>query len=170
MPTRSDPDITASVFDAITMPYLAGVCNETLRLYPTVPLTVRNAVRPTQIGDLYIPKGTEAVISMWAVNRDTGLWGPDAETFRPERWIDGPNAVNGGAKSPYSLLTFLHGPRSCIGRSFALTEMKCLLALLVARFRFEMADPNEKVEVGGFVTIKPQNGLKLKIYDLKAEI
>lgn len=106
---------------------------------------------------------------MWAVNRDTGLWGPDAEIFRPERWIDGPNAANGGAKNPYSLLTFLHGPRSCIGRTFALTEMKCLLALLVARFRFEMADPNEKVEVGGFVTIKPQNGLKLKIYDLKAE-
>lgn len=157
------------MFDATTMPYLTGVCNETLRLYPTVPLTVRNSVKATQIGTYHIPKGTETVISMWAVNRDTNLWGPDAETFRPERWLDGPNAANGGAKSPYALLTFLHGPRSCIGRNFALTEMKCLLALLVARFRFEMADPDEKVEVGGFITIKPQNGLRLRMHDLKAE-
>lgn len=109
-----------------------------------------------------------ALISPWSINRDKTLWGPDAEDFRPERWLEGDNAANGGASTPYALMTFLHGPRSCIGRGFALTEMKCLLAVLVTRFRFEMADPSEVVEVGGFVTIKPHGGLRMKLYDLEA--
>jgi len=149
------------------MPYLTAVCNETLRLYPTVPITVRVSVKSTKIGAQFIPSNTTAVISQWAINHDHDLWGADAEEFRPTRWLEGEYAANGGAKSPYALLTFLHGPRSCIGRSFALMEMRCLLAVLTKRFRFEMADPEEKVEVGGFITIKPQNGMRLRLHDLE---
>ena len=47
--------------------------------------------------------------------------------------------------------------------------MKCLLAAVVMRFRIEMAEPDEKVEVGRFVSIKPTNGLRAKLFDLKAE-
>jgi len=165
---KSITDLDASIFDAETMPYLTAVCNETLRLYPTVPVTGRHAVRPTKLGNQYIPKGTPAMISLWAINRDHALWGDDADTFNPNRWLNGQTVTDGGAKSPYALLTFLHGPRSCIGQNFARTEMKCLLATLIMRFRFEVADPVKKVEVGGFVTIKPQDGLRLKLHDLRA--
>lgn len=151
------------------MPFLNAVCNETLRSYPTVPLTIRQAVKPTRVGNHYIPAGTRALFSMWAINRDHGLWGADADKFNPMRWLSGPNAVNGGATSPYALLTFLHGPRSCIGQSFAFTEMKCLLAVLTMRFRFELADPDQKVEVSGLVTIKPRDGLRLRLHDLRAD-
>ena len=151
------------------MPYLTAVCNETLRLYPAAPTTARHAIKPTTVGTHYIPRGTQACISPWAINRNRALWGADADKYNPARWLDGPNAATGGATSPYALLTFLHGPRSCIGQSFARTEMKCLLAALVMRFRFELAEPDQKVEVGGFITIKPHNGLRLILYDLKAE-
>jgi len=166
---KTSSEIDASNFDAEATPYLAAVCNETLRLYPPAPATARYSVKPTKIGGQYIPKGTTALISLWAINRDPTLWGDDADKFNPDRWLDGPNAANGGAKSPYALLTFIHGPRSCIGQNFARTEMKCLLAALVMRFTFEIADPDEKVEVGGFITIKPRNGLRLKLHDLKVE-
>lgn len=56
-----------------------------------------------------------------------------------------------------------------MGRGFALAEIKCLLAVLVMRFRFELAEPERKVEIGGFVTIKPQGGLRLRLIDLMEE-
>jgi cytochrome P450 len=158
--------IDGSTFDGDTMPYLAAVCIETLRLYPTVPATVRHSVKPTTLGGHHIPAETLALISPWAINRDPKFWGADADRYNPDRWLMGENAMTGGAKSPYSLVTFLHGPRSCIGQTFARTEMKCLLAAMIMRFRFELADPGEKIEVAGLITIKPRNGLRLKLYEL----
>merc|ERR1711904_15807 len=70
---------------------------------------------------------------MGAVNRNTGIWGKDAMEFIPQRWIDADGRVNnsGGVTSNYSIMTFLHGPRSCIGQGFARSELKCLVAALV---------------------------------------
>lgn len=168
--SKSDPStVDPTLFESTTTPYLTAVCNEVLRLYPTVPITVRVSARPTKLGTHTILPNTTALISMWSINRDETLWGPDAAIFNPDRWLEGPNAANGGASTPYALLTFLHGPRSCIGRGFALTEMKVLLAVLVMRFRFEIAEPEKLVELGGFVTIKPRGGLKLRLVDLLDE-
>lgn len=110
----TNPLLSAGVEDLAAtlerLPLLNGICNETLRLFPTVPITMRIAVRDTTLLDHPIPRGTEIMVSPWAVNRSKELWGQDAEKFVPERWIeDGkPNNV-GGADSNYSLLTFLHG-------------------------------------------------------------
>jgi cytochrome P450 len=149
----SDPAIdVASLLEG--MPYLNGVCNEVLRLFPTIPLTARITVRDTTM-----------IVAPWAINRNPKLWGPDSEEFVPERWIDknGRATMNGGAESNYAFLTFLHGPRSCIGERFARAELRSLLAALVGSFEFEMADPDEKVIVGGTITSKPKNGMKLKL-------
>lgn len=162
-------EVDASIFDSENMPFLTAVCNETLRIYPPAPSTARIAVVPTTIGSVEIPQGTPATINPWAINRSRALWGADADKFNPERWLEGSNAATGGATSPYAFLTFLHGPRSCIGQSFARLEMKCLLAALITRFRFEVADPDRKVEIGGFITIKPEGGLRLKLHDLKEQ-
>jgi cytochrome P450 len=151
------------------MPYLNAVCNETLRLYPTIPSTARVAIRDTSISGQFVPKGTFSFIVPWATNRDPELWGSDSEQFRPERWIDpetGRANYMGGADSNYSFLTFLHGPRSCIGEKFARAEMRALVAAFVGSFEIEMADPNEKVLVGGTITSKPVNGMKLRLKPL----
>ncbi|ETI20743.1 hypothetical protein G647_07085 [Cladophialophora carrionii CBS 160.54] len=160
-------EVGASAFEPENMPFLTAVCNETLRLYPPAPSTARHAVVDTSVGGVPVPKGTTATISPWAINRSRALWGADAAEFKPDRWLEEHNAAAGGAESPYAFLTFLHGPRSCIGQSFARLEVKCLLAALVTRFRFEMADPGQKIKVAGFVTIKPQGGLRLKVRDLE---
>lgn len=163
---RKVDDIDAETFDG--MKYLNAVCNETLRLWPTVPVTARHAIVDTRIGDTYVPKHMHVCISPWAINRLPSLWGADAEECRPERWIEGPLAATGGAKSQHASLTFLHGPRSCIGQSFARLEMRCVLATLVMRFRFEMLDPEQSFDIDGLITIKPKGGLKLKLHDLQA--
>lgn len=149
-----------------SLPYLNAVCNETLRLYPTIPVSSRVAVRDTSINGVFIPKGTLSFIVPWATNRDPSLWGSSSEEFRPERWLDsetGRANYMGGADSNYSFLTFFHGPRSCIGEKFARAEMRALLAAFVGCFEMEMADPNEQVQAGGTITSKPVNGMRLRL-------
>ncbi|KAF1938889.1 cytochrome P450 [Clathrospora elynae] len=148
------------------MPYLNGVCNEVLRLFPTIPVSARVAIRDTTIAGQFIPSGTMSFIVPWAINRNPALWGPDSEDFVPERWIDkdtGRATMNGGANSNYAFLTFLHGPRSCIGERFARAEMRSLIATFVGSFEMEMADPGEKVIVGGTITSKPMKGMRLRL-------
>jgi cytochrome P450 len=150
------------------LPLLNGIMHETLRIYPTVPTTMRQALRDTQIGDQFIPEGTAIVIPIWYINRSPELWGSDASEFKPERWIGEnkkPNQ-NGGANSNYDFMTFLHGPRSCIGQSFAKAEMRCLLAAMVRSFTWELAMDDSKIVPCGVVTIKSEHGMYLKLSPL----
>lgn len=150
--------VTAAMLDSL--PFLHAVCNEILRVHPPVVLTVREAARDTTILGTLIHKGTRIVLSPYAVNMSASLWGPDPEAFDPERWL-GNN--NGGAESNYSFLTFLHGPRSCIGQAFAKAEFACLVAAIVGRFEFVLANPDEEVKIQGGITNKPRDGVPVKI-------
>ncbi|GME26329.1 putative cytochrome p450 protein [Neofusicoccum parvum] len=126
-----------SVFESL--PYLNGVCEEVLRLFPAVPTTLRESVRPTSIAGTAVPAGVWIVLTPWSINRNPRFWGADADRFRPERWIDSlpdgssrPNK-HGGAESNYCEITFLHGQRACIGRDFAKAELRCVIAAIFGR-------------------------------------
>ncbi len=152
------------------MPYLNAVCNEVLRYYPPVPATIRNAAHDTSILGNFVPKGTRVMLIPWATNKQESLWGPDAAKFNPERWIPSeknPHSANGGAQSNYAMLTFLHGPRSCMGQAFAKGEFACLLAAWIGRFEFRLNDEAEldesKLLIKGGITTRPAKGLYVKI-------
>jgi cytochrome P450 len=143
--------------------YLHAVCNEVLRLYSPVPLTLRDAAHDTTILGQFVPKTTKIIISPWAINHNKQLWGEDAAEFNPDRWMAPGQTNSGGAASNYAFLTFLHGPRSCIGQRFAIAEMACLLAAFVGKYEFEMVDPHEKIEIKGGATARPKNGMHIKL-------
>ena len=154
-------EITAQQIDS--MPYLHAVCSETLRFYSPVPITIRDtAVDTTILGDP-IPQGTKIILAPWATNYSKELWGEDAEVFNPDRWMGPGNANSGGATSNYAFLTFLHGPRSCIGQKFATAEFACLIAAFVGRFDFVMRDPDEKIDIKGGITARPKNGMHINL-------
>lgn len=163
----SDVDL-ATILESL--PLLNAVCNETLRLYPTVPITVRECINPTTILDQYIPKGTQIILSPWAINRSPHLWGPSASDFVPERWInlDGKPNKNGGARSNYAQLTFLHGPRSCIGQGFAQAELRCLVAAFVRAFEMEPKVEGMVAVPAGVITTKPRDGMELRLTPVKS--
>lgn len=145
------------------LPYLHAVCNETLRCNAPVPVTLRDTENDCTIADTYVPRGTKIILCPWAVNFSKELWGPDAAEFKPDRWMGSGRANTGGAASNYAMLTFSHGPRSCIGQSFAKAELACLLAAFVGKFEFEMRDPNEEIDIQGGVTARPRNGMHVKL-------
>ncbi|KAK4101735.1 cytochrome P450 [Parathielavia hyrcaniae] len=178
--SSGDGSSTVSSFDIDRMLYLNAVCNEILRYFGPVPLTLRKAVCDTTIQGQFVPKGTQIMLVPWAINRSEALWGADALAFDPERWMRRSdadadagadskqhNAASGGATSNYAFMTFLHGPRSCIGQSFAKAEFACLLAAWVGRFGMELHNKEEmdesKIEIRGGVTARPARGMYIKM-------
>ncbi|ORY05064.1 cytochrome P450 [Clohesyomyces aquaticus] len=115
--------------------YLQWCLNETLRVYPTVPVNFREAVRDTTLpvgggsdgtSKVFIPKGHFVAWELWTMHSDPELWGPDASLFIPERWE--------GRKFGFDYLPFNAGPRICIGQQFALAEIAYLTVRLLQKF------------------------------------
>ncbi|KAL9131011.1 MAG: hypothetical protein Q9217_000953 [Psora testacea] len=155
--------ISASVIDNLT--YLNAVCNEALRLYPPIPITIRVAACDTTLMGHFIPKNTTIFLSPWAVNTSKALWGDDAAEFNPDRWL-GEGKANGSAGSNYANLTFLHGPRSCIGQNFAKGELACLVAAWARTFNTTFAKEDYVVEVRNGIAARPKD-LRVKLELLK---
>ncbi|KAL9615244.1 MAG: hypothetical protein Q9167_000338 [Letrouitia subvulpina] len=145
------------------LPFLHAVCNEILRLHAPVPITQRQAAKDTSICNQFVPKGTRIILCPWAVNFSKELWGSNAHEFRPERWMQQGTAKTGGAESNYASLTFLHGPRSCIGQAFAKAEFEILMAGLVGKFEMVLEEPEKIPEIRGGITARPKDGLKVKM-------
>lgn len=167
---RAELDINGTINAAKIdkLPYLNAVLNETMRLFPPVPLTLREAAHDTTIQGAFIPAGTTVVICPWAINTATALWGADARTFDPERWLAPGKSNTGGAESNYANTTFLHGPRSCIGRDFAKAEFACLVASLVGRFEVGWEDGVEwELKIQGGITARPKGGLRVRLREVE---
>lgn len=166
MPSKSHP-IGWEVLESL--PLLNGVCEEAIRLYPTVPITFREAAADVTVAGYHIPKGTRVAIPPYAINRSVEFWGPSADQFRPDRWVSvsptGDKAFDrtGGATSHLAMITFLHGPRTCVGKEFARIEMRCAVAALVAQYDMELQDPTKEIFLGGGLTTKPMGGMHLKL-------
>ncbi|KAJ7813896.1 cytochrome P450 [Mycena olivaceomarginata] len=93
---------------------------------------------------LPIAKSQTVVVAIEAVNRDTAIWGPDADTWVPERWIEGlpPSVHVAGVPGAFShMLTFLGGNRSCIGMKFAEIELSALPPPSLSPFRPNLSNP-----------------------------
>ncbi len=126
------PGVTPSQELALKgLEYTEAVLRESIRRYSLVPVVTREAVEDDVLGEFTIPKGAKIVVAIDAVHHDPRLW-PEPLEFRPERFLAPP-------PHPYAFLSFLAGPRNCIGEHFSLIEAKIVLARLVQRFRFLVA-------------------------------
>ncbi|KAH7906851.1 cytochrome P450, partial [Hygrophoropsis aurantiaca] len=156
-----------------SLPYLDAVVHEVLRLYPPVPEMTRIAAdddviplsEPVQtasgklVDHISVAKGDMVTIAIGSINRSEVFWGTDAKQFKPERWLD-EAGITGKAKEVQGhrhLLTFVDGPRTCLGKGFALAETKAVLSVLIRNFAFELRDgPDTKVELARGVLPRPK--------------
>ncbi|XP_022941651.1 cytochrome P450 714A1-like isoform X2 [Cucurbita moschata] len=133
------------------------VVQETLRLYPPGAFVARETLDEVRLGNVVIPKGVCIWTSILTLHRDIEIWGEDANEFKPERFADG---ISKACKIPQLYLPFGAGQRLCLGKNFALVELKIIISLIVSKFRFSLSpqychSPSYNLIVG------PSNGVKI---------
>ncbi|KAI0658317.1 PAH-inducible cytochrome P450 monooxygenase PC-PAH 1 [Cubamyces menziesii] len=154
---RGDTDFSVSDLDAMT--HVLAAMKEVMRLHPIAYALLRQATRDevlplaypvtTTTGEVVdevpIPKGTNCFISVWAYNRLPQIWGPDADEFVPERWIEHEKMGQTYVGVTSNLMTFSAGLQACIGWRFSIIEMQAILVELIEQFEF--AIPEDKPEI-----------------------
>ncbi|OWZ22639.1 hypothetical protein PHMEG_0002617 [Phytophthora megakarya] len=147
--------------------YLEAVVKETLRLYPSMPISPKYAVRDTILSDgTFVPAGTMVCLPLYAMGRMTHVWGPDAAEFKPERWID-PVKKKIISVSAFKFVAFNAGPRMCLGTSLVGLELKLVAAALLSRFHIHVENP-EAVGYGFSLTLPVKGPMNVRLARVSA--
>ncbi|KAF8104566.1 hypothetical protein N665_0171s0069 [Sinapis alba] len=146
------------------MMYLQASLSETLRLYPPIPMEMKQAIEDDVFPDgTFIRKGSRVYFSIYAMGKMESVWGKDCEMFRPERWIQSGKFVS---DDHFKYVVFNAGPRLCIGKTFASLQMKMIAASVLLRYSIKVAQDhvvvprvttNLYMKYGLKVTITPRS-------------
>ncbi len=120
-----DPQVVAQ------LPYLDAICHESLRLRPVISATSRVVGEPASLGGYALPVGVYVLVHIYLAHHRAETY-PDPDRFRPERFLE-------RAYSAYEYLPFGGGTRRCIGMSFALLQMKVILATIAKSLHLKSA-------------------------------
>ncbi len=144
--------------DVANLPYTKAVIEESLRLYPPVPILAREAMEDTEISGKPIPKKSLVLVVPWLMHRNPELWdNPDA--FSPERFLDRE------AKKPnkYGYVPFSIGPRICAGLQFGMTESILSMAILAQAFDLRLL-PGTDVQPVCRLTLRAGDRLPMTLH------
>lgn len=181
-------DATASIaaaelFTPASVPYAMAVFYEGLRLYPPIPFELKQSVRDATLPDgTFLPSGTIVFWAPWAMNRSRAIWGSDAESFRPERWLvqedvnsDNPSLALGShtsaiptvnkkirltlkARPAADFPVFNGGQRLCLGKKMAELMAAQIIPSIVENFEFAPAFSLDKERISGSSLTLPMEG------------
>ncbi|GAB1300881.1 Leukotriene-B4 omega-hydroxylase 3 [Apodemus speciosus] len=156
--------------DLAQLPFLTMCIKESLRLHPPVPVISRCCSQDVALPNgRTIPKGTICLISIFGIHHNPSVW-PNPEVlpalssrvYDPSRF----DPENIKDSSPLAFIPFSAGPRNCIGQTFAMSEMKVVLALTLLRFRLlpDDKEPRRQPEL----ILRAEGGLWLRVEPLSA--
>ncbi|WP_298835716.1 cytochrome P450 [uncultured Roseobacter sp.] len=133
------------------------VFRETLRLYPPVPMMVRQTQGVEHMRGRDLPRGTQMILSPWHLHRHTRLWdNPDG--FDPGRW----RTKNGQECARRAFIPFSAGPRVCPGAGFAMLEGVLMLATVLRDLKVELCEDAAPVPVA-HLTVRSRDGIRLRV-------
>ncbi|XP_006898360.1 PREDICTED: leukotriene-B(4) omega-hydroxylase 1-like [Elephantulus edwardii] len=146
--------------DLAQLPFLTMCIKESLRLHPPVTVVSRCCTQDIVLPDgRVIPKGVICLISIFGTHHNPSVW-PNPEVYDPFRF----DLENSQKRSPLAFIPFSAGPRNCIGQTFAMNEMKVVVALTLLRFRIlpDDTEPKRKPEL----ILRAEDGLWLRVEPL----
>ncbi|GMH06647.1 hypothetical protein Nepgr_008487 [Nepenthes gracilis] len=140
---------------------LHGALCETLRLYPPVPFQHKTVLQPDILPSGHKVGPTMRVMfSLYAMGRMRSIWGDDCLEFKPERWISDRGKIK--HEPSYKFLAFNAGPRTCLGKDMAFTQMKVIAASLIGKYRFQAVEGHPVVPDLS-VILHAAHGLKVRV-------
>ncbi|MFC6825468.1 cytochrome P450 [Halopelagius fulvigenes] len=137
--------------------YTERVFKEALRLYPPIHTLPRRTTREVAAGDYRIPAGSEVLLTVVNVHRDSRFY-DDPAAFDPDRWAE----ERAAARPEYAYAPFGAGPRRCMGRAFATVEAKLVIAEVARRYRLEWAGEGE-LSVRPQMTVQPVGDVPMRV-------
>jgi len=144
---------------AKAMPYLQACIHEGLRMFmPLHGLAGRVSPSPdgATINGVFIPPGTEVGVSTYGMNHRKDVYGPDADTFHPERWIENdPETIK--RLERYNELVFGTGRSSCLGKGIALMELGKAIFELLRHYDFTVVNPFNAMTVRSNSVVNQEN-------------
>ncbi|XP_030568482.1 cytochrome P450 4g1 [Drosophila novamexicana] len=146
--------------DTMEMKYLERVILETLRMYPPVPLIARRLDHDVKLvsGPYTVPKGTTVVLLQYCVHRRADIY-PNPTEFDPDNFLP-ERAAN---RHYYSFIPFSAGPRSCVGRKYAMLKLKVLLSTIVRNFIVHSTDTEADFKLQADIILKLENGFNISL-------
>ena len=142
--------------DLASLPYTKQVVDETLRVSPAAWQTMRHAVERDVIGGYEVPAGASVYINLLTLHRHRDYW-PDPARFDPDRFAPAVSAER--PRNAY--IPFGIGPRACLGKLFALTELQIVLAMVMQRFDLLIPPGQQPVRMQPLISLRPEGGVHL---------
>jgi cytochrome P450 len=137
------------------LPMLDGVVRESLRLLPPVAYSFRMPVCDAELAGFAVHKGDRVLLSHFHTHRIPEVFA-EPTRFQPSRWFN-------FRPGPYEYMPFSAGSRLCLGYSFALAELKLVVARVMQRFRLQVA-PGSRVDAVVRLTLQPRQGLPMRVF------
>ncbi|GJJ11906.1 hypothetical protein Clacol_006144 [Clathrus columnatus] len=119
------------------LPYVQALVKEILRWRDVAPFGVPHSVSDVK-NDVYeghiVPKGSDCIVNVWGLNHDKTVYGPDADSFNPERYLNEQGQIQIIASREtkgQGHCSFGFGRRYCAGPGVAINnlfvQMACIL-------------------------------------------
>ncbi|MFB6169777.1 MAG: cytochrome P450 [Haloarculaceae archaeon] len=133
------------------------VLEESMRLYPPVFSLFREPTKPVEHGGYRIPEGDILALPQWTIHRDERWWDApaafDPDRFRPDRTAERPR---------FAYFPFGGGPRACIGRGFAMTEARLVLAAVTSSVRLDAVSEGS-LDLEASITTRPADSVEMVV-------
>jgi cytochrome P450 len=143
-----------SVQQLAQLPMTEHALKESLRLLPPFPMLDRVAAADTEVAGYEVPQGTEFIMSIFHTHRMPKYY-EEPSAYRPERW----QKIN---PELFQFMPFGGGPRMCPGSNLAWQELVTIVAMLLARFRFEIVD-NARIDRIVKLGLLPKQGMPMRV-------
>ncbi|OXU28285.1 hypothetical protein TSAR_003383 [Trichomalopsis sarcophagae] len=146
--------------DTLEMKYLERVILETLRLFPPVPAIARQLNQDVKLasGDYILPSGCTVVIPQFKIHRLKEYY-PNPDVFDPDNFL--PDKTQD--RHYYAYIPFSAGPRSCVGRKYAMLKLKVLLSTILRNYKINSDLTEEDFKLQVDIILKRSDGFRIQI-------
>lgn len=155
-----DSDRPCTFQDTLEMKYLERCMMETLRMYPPVPVIARHMKEELKLisGDYIIPAGATVVVATYKLHRLESIY-PNPDKFDPDNFLPERQAN----RHYYAFVPFSAGPRSCVGRKYAMLKLKVILSTVLRQFRVHSDMKEEDFRLQADIILKREEGFQIRL-------